>query len=159
MGHRYASCVCMQVQPGLTSLTCVRCGVQLLCPAGKWSSASGLSAACDNLCDAGYFCRPGSSTSNPQACGGAAVYCPAGSGLPLQVAPGYFSTGGTSAATRTATSVCVSGSNYCPGDGLMYSCPVGVYGNVSGLSSPSCSGPCEAGYFCDTGSSAATQGK
>lgn len=109
--------------------------------------------------EAGYFCEPGSSRSNPQACGGAAVYCPAGSGLPLQVVPGNFSTGGTSAASRTGTSVCVSGSNYCPGDGLMYSCPVGVYGNVSGLSSPSCSGPCEAGYFCDTGSTSATQGK
>lgn len=139
-------CMCMYVR------------LQLPCASGKWSSASGLSSACVNECAAGYFCEPGSTTSNPQACGSAAVYCPAGSGAPLAITPGNFSTGGADSLTRTTSTVCTSGSNYCPGDGLIYSCPVGVYGNASGMFSAACSGPCEAGYFCDVGSTSPTQG-
>ena len=47
-------------------------------------------------------------------------------------------------------------SSYCPGDGIKYTCPGGVFGDVSGLTTSACSGPCAAGYFCPSGSTNAT---
>ena len=78
-------------------------------------------------------------------------------GAPVHVSPGNYSTGG-SVATRTSETICPIGSNYCPGDGLIYPCPVGRYGFSSGLMSANCAGPCTAGYFCNVGSLNSTAG-
>jgi hypothetical protein len=45
---------------------------------------------------------------------------------------------------------CDAGS-YCV-SGLVYACPAGRFGAVSGLGSALCSGPCTAGYYCVAGS-------
>ena len=52
----------------------------------------------------------------------------------------------------------LSGTEHCiiyPG--IKRKCPVGRYGSSSGLSSPSCSGYCAPGYYCEEGSPSATQ--
>ena len=48
--------------------------------------------------------------------------------------------------------------SYCPGpgDGGLYTCPGGVYGNSSGLTTAACSGGCAAGFYCPPGSSTPT---
>ncbi|KAL3656443.1 hypothetical protein V7S43_018668 [Phytophthora oleae] len=48
---------------------------------------------------------------------------------------------------------------YCSPDealGASRLCPGGTFGNVTGLASALCSGPCEAGYYCPRGSTSAT---
>jgi hypothetical protein len=45
---------------------------------------------------------------------------------------------------------------YCPGDDTRILCPAGRYGSTTGLTSSSCSGQCQAGYYCPAGSSSAT---
>ena len=141
------------------------CFVQINCEAGKWSDVPARTTPCTDLCTAGYVCSAGSSTPNPQTCGGAQFYCPAGTAAPVSVSAGYYSTGGTSLATQTSQAVCPSpldaASNgsavYCPGtDGLIHVCPAGAWGNSSGLVSSACSGPCAAGYYCPSGSVNAT---
>lgn len=47
---------------------------------------------------------------------------------------------------------------YCPGNGLLYPCPPGVYGIVGGLNSSSCTGSCSPGYTCPSGSTNSTAG-
>lgn len=44
---------------------------------------------------------------------------------------------------------CPAGS-YCR-EGILYPCPAGTHGSISGLSSPACSGPCPAGRYCPSG--------
>ena len=54
---------------------------------------------------------------------------------------------------------CAANASYCPGgdDGRTLPCPPGSYGlPVGGLSSPSCSGACAAGFFCPAGSGSST---
>ena len=41
--------------------------------------------------------------------------------------------------------------------GIKRKCPVGRYGSTRGLSSPSCSGYCAAGYYCEEGSESERQ--
>ncbi|CAM9428034.1 unnamed protein product, partial [Laminaria digitata] len=45
---------------------------------------------------------------------------------------------------------------YCT-EGVRWACPPGFYGNVSGLSTPHCSGPCAAGYICGAGAITPTE--
>ena len=136
---------------------------QTPCGAGNWSNVTGLGVPCYLLCDAGYVCTAGSRSPQSQQCGGPSVYCPAGSGVTSPVQAGYLSTGGTTS-TRTSRALCPAPGDamgfglglYCPGDGYNYTCPPGVYGAAVGLSAPSCSGPCSAGYYCPAGSANAT---
>lgn len=51
--------------------------------------------------------------------------------------------------TRTAQAECEPG-YYCL-DGVRLPCPAGTFGLSGGLTSPSCSGPCPAGYMCGIG--------
>lgn len=44
-------------------------------------------------------------------------------------------------------------------DGARLPCPAGSYGSSLGLSSPSCSGPCPAGYYCGEGLAKADLGR
>ena len=57
--------------------------------------------------------------------------------------------------TRVDQRVCPVG-NYCV-DGLRIHCPEGTYGNSSGLSSASCSGPCQEGYYCPRNSTSSRE--
>ncbi len=56
-------------------------GARVLCPAGRYGSTRGiLLPTCTGVCEAGYYCPPGSVSSRERACGGYDVYCPEGSG-------------------------------------------------------------------------------
>ena len=159
--------------PGLVNWTCSgQCTPGRYCPegsvdmlkcaAGKWSATFGRGSPCVDDCDAGYLCSAGSSSSQPQVCGGPRLYCPAGTPAALSVDVGHYSNGGVSPDTRTSQAACPppwdAASNfsgvYCPGpgDGNIHLCPGGVFGDTSGLVSPACSGPCSAGYYCPPGS-------
>ncbi len=128
------------------------------CPAGRVGAQAGLSSAsCSPLCDRatglcvdalsecpqGSFCGPASAA--PLPCGGPSVYCPRGSPAPLPVSAGFYSDGG--GARQRA---CPRGS-YCAG-GLKMPCPEGTGGESEALQTAACSGPCEAGFYCEQGS-------
>ena len=78
-------------------------------------------ASCNGLCAAGYYCPAGSSHNQQHACGdtadnslAASVYCPEGSGSPVLIGPGNYSTGSSVDAphTRTGQLPCPAG-YYC----------------------------------------------
>jgi len=77
------------------------------------------------------------------------VYCPEGNTIPKEVLHGHYSIGGNST-TRTGELPCPPGS-YC-NKGIIRECPAGRYGSSAGLSTPSCSGPCDRGFYCPPGS-------
>ena len=104
-------------------------GTSQLCPGGTFGCANRLSeAVCNGLCNAGYYCPAGSTSNQQHACGGnvsnpyaTAVYCPAGSPLPLPVDVGYYSIGSSddSPHTRSGQALCPLGT-YCD-NGVMVS--------------------------------------
>jgi hypothetical protein len=64
-------------------------GVAYLCPEGSFGSQTALNTpACSGQCSAGYYCPAGSTSATAFDCGGANVYCPVGSALPLDVPAG-----------------------------------------------------------------------
>ena len=99
---------------------------------------------CDGACTQGYYCPAGSTVANVSVCGNLTVVCPAGSGAPTVVSPGYYSVGGASNATMVAQLPCPAGS-YCVA-GQQNICPVGRYGNVNTGSSTVCNNTCPDGY-------------
>jgi hypothetical protein len=105
-----------------------------LCPPGRFGATSGAeNSSCSGACAAGYVCAAGSVTSTAAPCGDASVYCPAGSGLPLGVPLGWFSTPDdvdSDPAYRTGASTCVAG-EYCVG-GVRRDCPGGTYSGSAG---------------------------
>jgi hypothetical protein len=98
----------------------------LKCPPGKYCQGSGLTTFTAN-CDAGYYCRLGSSTSNPQA--------------------SYSYNSATNTYTGDSTGgMCIKG-YYCPsGVSDVLACKGGYYCDVDALGSPK--GQCSAGYYC-----------
>ena len=98
------------------------------CPAGQFATEAG-SLACSVPgngqyivdasagaladCEPGYYCQSGVKND----CGSANLICPNSSMIsPYVVQTGYYSTGGTSNATRTDQTKCEPG-NYCVGGG------------------------------------------
>ena len=66
-------------------------GVKRQCPAAKYGEIEGLSSfACTGVCEAGYYCPPGSVSAREHQCGAADVWCPEGSALPTPVSVGYY---------------------------------------------------------------------
>lgn len=132
-------------------------GTRELCPAGRYGSTFALfDQGCSGPCPAGYTCPRGTinPTANPcfdaftLSSGG--VYCPQGSGVPLPVSPGFYSTPGGADQLP-----CPKGS-WCR-NGLRALCMAGVYGETEGLATQSCTGKCRQGYFCPPGSVSALQ--
>ena len=98
-------------------------GSQIVCPAGQFGCATGLGTAeCNGPCSAGFYCPPGSSSNHMAPCGNSSVFCPPGSSLPVVVAPGNYSTGGSVVEQRSDQAVCPPGS-YCI-NGNLVSCRV-----------------------------------
>ncbi|KAJ1420393.1 hypothetical protein B484DRAFT_351281 [Ochromonadaceae sp. CCMP2298] len=126
-------------------------GLKIVCGAGSWGGEFGQSAAnCSGACQEGHYCPLGSISPTEVKCGSPDRYCKVGSFKPLQVAEGYYSSGGDMA-TRSAQIISPPG--HFALAGLLYVCPAGSYGATSGLSSASCSGPCDVrGFYCPTGS-------
>jgi len=118
------------------------------CPAGLYGSDAGLStAACNGLCQAGYYCNAGSTTSTQQVCE-AGYFCPTGT---YSTCP----TGTASCPTGAGTQLpqlCPAGT-YCPkGSSIATKCPGGTYNNTSGATSSSACISCPVGYYCPEGS-------
>ena len=110
------------------------------CPAGDAS-----------LCEEGYFCPIGSTSSRMYPCGGSSFYCPRGSSVRTTVSVGYYTVpvGIGRVENRSSQVECPRGS-YCV-SGIRITCPAGVYGAITGLSTAECSGPCTAGHWCKAG--------
>jgi hypothetical protein len=125
-------------------------GVMAPCPAGSYGAEPELSSsACSGQCSAGHFCSVNSTSAVQAPCGGVDVFCPAGSGEPQVAAPGMYTVGPT-IATRNGSLPCPGGS-YCTG-GVQLPCAAGSFGCADRQSTPTCNGPCTAGYFCPPGS-------
>ncbi len=120
-------------------------------------------------CAAGYYCPLASISAKQVECGGASVFCPPSSVIPTPVTIGFYTIGPNSkpenmqmAGTETGDEdirfsqiICEPGF-YCI-DGVRYRCPLGHYGGVSGLTSDTCSGQCNAGYLCALDSTSSKQ--
>ena len=131
------------------------------CAAGRFGSQPNgkkfVSAACDGLCDPGYYCPEGSTSSMQLSCGAAKYFCPPGSPNPILAGAGrktiidYHYTGSIADSPfyRSAEILCDLG-HYCV-NGEQYPCPMGRYGDVLGLQTDLCSDDCEAGTYCPEG--------
>ncbi|KAJ1461083.1 hypothetical protein M885DRAFT_612256 [Pelagophyceae sp. CCMP2097] len=95
---------------------------------------------------------------------GGAVFCPAGSAVPIRARPGWYTVGPASTFgaqseadtnVRESQVVCDAG-HYCV-DGARFVCVAGRYGATTGLQTAECSGLCSPGYFCPTGSTRPTE--
>ena len=127
-----SSTVCPPGQYSLQGATaCVNCS-------GGWygSTSGSTSPQCSGACQSGAFCPPGSTTASQYTCP-AGYACPPGTsnGTAFPCGPGKYSEAGAAVCTN---------------------CSAGLYGSVSTLQSPACSGVCSAGYFCPIGSTSAT---
>ena len=77
------------------------------CPAGRWGTDGMGTELCEGGCTAGYYC-PQSSTRHDQiSCGAETLYCPPGSGRPLNVSNRFYTVGGT-VTTRTGQAACAA---------------------------------------------------
>eukprot|EP01038_Epipyxis_sp_PR26KG_P006767 gene6767-9268_t len=126
----------------------------LACAPGRFGSTSGLTNSyCSGKCLAGYYCQSGSITSTQNDCGDPSVFCPEGTGYPIKAAAGRktLSTVSNSSLSVMSYEVLCSIGHYCIG-GIEYPCPVGRYGNSSGLQTSECSGSCLSGEYCPAGS-------
>jgi len=151
-------------------------GKRIPCPAGRYGSLTQMiNPLCTGPCREGWFCPPGSAYQQEQVCGtDASVFCPASSGEPVKVSPGYYTHSQFASAAdanaapgvgewhlglrHTHQNLCEAG-YYCMQDGKRYECPAGRYGATAGMTSPTCSGVCEPGYFCPPKSTRPTQNK
>ena len=124
-------------------------GVRHPCPPGQIGNATGLfSSKCSGPCPEGYYC-PNFTTVHGVLCGNSTVYCPAGSIFPKIVSVGFYSITGP-ADRRTQQQIAPEGSYAV--NGSVFKCPPGRYGATTGQSNSSCSGLCDAGYYCTAGS-------
>ncbi|KAG7377735.1 hypothetical protein PHYPSEUDO_011080 [Phytophthora pseudosyringae] len=125
------------------------------CPPGTYGAVAGLAdASCSGVCPVGFACPEGTASATTWPCEHD-TFCPEGSAAPRNPRRGAHVV--EMAATEEAA--CPRGSFCSPDEapGGSRLCPGGTFGNVSGLASAACSGPCEAGYYCPRGSTSATQ--
>ena len=67
-------------------------GVRYLCPSGRFGSTlRSWNSSCSGLCTAGYYCPAGSMRAMQLPCTDRGMYCPEGSGSPIQGMVGYYS--------------------------------------------------------------------
>lgn len=138
-------------------------GARMPCPGGTYGSTKQqTNSTCTGECTEGWYCPVGSVSPYEHACGDSSVYCPHASAAPIRVSPGYYTSSQFHNATayadmpegenhqglrHTAQTLCEPG-YYCLTDGIRYACPPGRFGSITGLTSTSCSGSCQAGYYC-----------
>ncbi|KAG9401129.1 hypothetical protein AC1031_009884 [Aphanomyces cochlioides] len=125
-------------------------GLKSLCPAGTYGSSAALaSSACTGPCPSGYYCPEGSPGYANNPCLDPSVYCPTGSSTPTLVTDGFFTVLSSDARLRVSQQICPLGS-YCV-QGVAHLCPMGTFGNTTGLASSACSGRCNPGSICPRG--------
>ncbi len=65
--------------------------VRYQCSAGTYGDKTRESSPnCTGFCEAGFYCRQGSTSSRESRCGNPSFYCPKGSKFPKVVEPGYY---------------------------------------------------------------------
>ncbi len=104
----------------------------------------------------GYVCPPatGALTDN-NTCNAPTSYCPARSSTRTATPDGHYAVATYfGSPLYFAAAMCGPGS-YCEA-GVRSECAPGRFGSDSGLSTSSCSGACEQGYYCVAGSTNAT---
>ena len=84
-------------------------------------------------------------------CGNTTSYCPVGSSWPTPTARDHYAVPAPGTTTRFASEALCDPGSYCQ-LGVKTPCTAGRYGNRSGETNDSCSGVCEAGYYCPPGS-------
>ncbi|CAM9593374.1 unnamed protein product, partial [Ascophyllum nodosum] len=142
-------------------------GVSFPCPPGRFGASQlSTNSSCTGVCRKGHFCPEGSYRADQHVCGNVSLYCPEGSSAPAVASAGFYTVQDDVAGvdrhpwlgtveTRTIQVECEPGF-YCVA-GRRRPCASGTYGAVSGLSSPACSGPCDAGYVCGEGAKSPTE--
>ena len=108
---------------------------------------------CSGICIEGHYCPEGS--ISPIPCEDASSYCAQGASSPIKVRKGYYSTGGNAFDKKTNEAIAPKG--FYAQEGLLFECPAGTFGDIEGNSDASCSGPCDAGWYCPPGSRSATE--
>ncbi len=128
-------------------------GQRQICPSGSFGASIRLTnSTCSGLCQEGFYCPAGSTTSTPNYCGSPSLYCPRGSSAPLVAQSGFYTVDdqghdfADSQTRRTNVKVCEVG-YFCEG-GERHVCPSGTFGLVEGLSTAQCSGECPEGWHC-----------
>ena len=139
-----------------------------LCQNGHYCAGTGLTDV-SGPCNAGYYCKEGSSTKTPDTVtvsGGPCTvghYCPNRTTNPIPCPPGTYNnvTGQAecqkccasyycSQKTTECTNLCPKG-KYCPENtGTPLDCPKGTYNAFFGKQSLSECVPCEPGKYCPT---------
>lgn len=129
-------------------------GVRYACPPGRIGNTTGLfTDLCSGPCPKGFYC-PNYGSANGIPCGNASVYCPEGSIEPAKVSLGYYSIG---EGLDKSTEQHVAPVGWYAMDGILFPCRPGRFGAIAGLSNSSCSGECNAGFFCPSNSTSARQ--
>ena len=143
------------LKPGLYAGSSTAGPPHLACHDGMFSDEGATECS---PCEEGFYCPKGAPVPRAamRPCGDAseaAHFCPAGSAAPRRVRPGFYAAGGAPG-RRIAERPCEAG-HFCVA-GVRRPCPAGTFGRAFGLSSSSCSGRCQAGYFCPAASTSAT---
>ncbi len=142
------------------------------CPPRTYGNTSGLSSMkCSGTCESGHYCPAGSTSSKEIPCG-SYQYCPKGSSFPLFVRHGYYTTISNQMSSyndisefqeikpfthQSREKECEIG-HFCH-RAVRYQCFPGTYGNRVGERNMNCTGLCEAGYYCRSGSISARQSR
>lgn len=123
------------------------------CPRGRFGNSTGMSTdQCSGECEAGYYCPQPATTGRARKCGDPRYFCPARSDAKRATRSGHYTLPeGSDVATEER--ICPL-AHYCT-DGRKTICPAGVYGDVEGLGTDRCGGPCLPGYYCPVGTASA----
>eukprot|EP00466_Bigelowiella_natans_P015235 jgi/Bigna1/85198/estExt_fgenesh1_pg.C_20409 len=116
------------------------------CPAGKYCAGPNATAPTGD-CQPGYYCPPGSSSQQQNACPiGKYRKFPGATSLDSCAVcpPGYV----CSTSALVTPVVCPRGS-YCSGSSVV-PCPIGTFGNTTGLQFVDECTDCSPGYYCET---------
>lgn len=125
------------------------------CAVGHYGVGTNSNENCTGLCEAGYFCAEGSTSSKSSKCSqnNPLMYCEEGTSAPQQAMDGYFTIGATTS-TRTSQEICPTGYK-CIG-GVLSECTDGTYQDEEGQTECNTCGTCDSDQYledCD-GSSA-----
>lgn len=122
-----------------------------------------INSYCSGICDEGYYCPSGSTSSTEKLCNDPQYYCPRGASSPIPVPSGKYSISrsnnslelisidrfGNEIKLYSAIEDCPKGS-WCK-FGIKSLCPVGFFGNETNLSNELCVRNCIAGTYCPEG--------
>lgn len=101
----------------------------IACPAGRYGVPGMEDEACTGPCGAGYYCPEGATSARERECGSEYLFCPQGSGEPINVTTGWYATGGT-LLTRSGEAECMAGYGNTPPSAMTITkiCPENTVG-------------------------------